>query len=180
MTEVNLYAPPLANCDVDADQAAQPTQMTKEEVDAFVQTRTDYYWQRWYRSLMRSGSGAGWNWAAFFFGHTWFFYRKLYREGAALLGLYLVTFVLVYTIVAFAGVDERDADRFTTLALRVAAGVLANRIYLARAKRAVAKARSMSPEPMAVAALLRVEGGTSIVAALCVGPILSVVTLLLL
>ncbi len=51
-----------------------------------------HYYLRSFRSII-SGFTASWNWAALLFGYFYFFYRKMYKVGALLLGIRLLSFV---------------------------------------------------------------------------------------
>lgn len=63
----------------------------EQELSAIVGVNAQYYLPRFQR--IRQGLGGGWNWAAFFLGPLWLFYRKQY-----LLGCILFAFQMIFDI----------------------------------------------------------------------------------
>ncbi len=53
-------------------------------IGAFIRVNADNYIRK-FKNAEYSGSGVGFNWAAFFFGPYWFFYRKQIKTGIILL-----------------------------------------------------------------------------------------------
>jgi hypothetical protein len=153
LTTSNPYEAPRANL-----SAAPPpaSELTREEVDAFVGNRGAHFWGKW-RPVMASGSLlAGFSWAAGFFNFLWFLYRKMYREFA----IFFLAEAVGGTLVGLAA--GRDVDRIFSIAAFAASGTLGNGLYLRRARAVVAAARHAEPDLERRLALLRKKGGTSI------------------
>jgi hypothetical protein len=164
VTTTNPYEAP--NADIVAAEPGPVSDLTREEVDAFVGDRGSHFWGKW-RPAMKSGSlFAGFSWAAAFFNVLWFLYRKMYREfGVALLAPFLIGAV-------GALVHEPGLERISNLALVATCGALGNGLYLRRARLVVADARRAEPELERRLALLRKKGGTSILWPLLVAALL--------
>ncbi|MGN0571642.1 MAG: RING finger protein [Candidatus Fimenecus sp.] len=62
----------------------------------YVQSASRRYIPKFY-TMEKTGKKISWNWAAFFFAPYWYFYRKLYGVGAALMVLLLAISGLTYT-----------------------------------------------------------------------------------
>lgn len=72
--------------------------VTSKELAAYMGSNADYFLSR-FRVLMTSPFQGSWNFSAFFFTYFYFFYRKMYKIGFALLLLSLMLMfpTLVYT-----------------------------------------------------------------------------------
>ena len=92
------------------------------------------------------------NWAAMFVGVAWFFYRKLYLIGAAIIAVPLVLILVV----------PQFAD-FGAPGFGVVLGLFANSVYVWAAKKRIAKIEAMSLSPEETDERLRKAGGTSMV-----------------
>lgn len=128
----------------------------------------DYYLRKWRRILEGRSSWAGFNWAAGFFGINWCFWRRLYLTGVLLVvAEFAASFFVGVAVVIGMGIRTPShpalvaSGYLSLLAVRIVFGALANRLYLRRATRAVAKARTREPDADARLALLRERGGTS-------------------
>lgn len=64
--------------------------VTARELSAYTGT-SSYYFLNQFKRLVHSWGNISWNWCAFFFGFLYFFYRKMYRFGIALMAFYLVS-----------------------------------------------------------------------------------------
>jgi hypothetical protein len=62
--------------------------VSQREVTSYVGPGALYFIDR-FHEVMRTQNGRSWNWVAFFFGYLYFFYRKMYRLGLAVLGIML-------------------------------------------------------------------------------------------
>ncbi|HIT19871.1 MAG TPA: DUF2628 domain-containing protein [Candidatus Fimivivens faecavium] len=71
--------------------------VSAHELSAFVGSGA-YYFLRQFQLLLNAPGKISWNWCAFFFGPFYFFYRKMYGYGAAILSFYL--FSTAYSIPA--------------------------------------------------------------------------------
>jgi hypothetical protein len=155
----NPYAPPRS----DEEMAGPPVagDLTREDIYAFAgQRRGGYYWYHW----SRAGAGrgfAGFNWAAAIFNLSWLLYRRMYVEfgvGLGVTGTITVAEVLLQPVLGkeVAQLLSR-LDNFLPV---VVVGFLGNRLYLRRARAAVALARPLAT-PADRHAFLAARGGTS-------------------
>src|SRR3954469_20098203 len=53
--------------------------LTHNQVQAFVGPQADYYLERWYRIRLSDSRALGFNWSAFFATESWLIYRRMYR-----------------------------------------------------------------------------------------------------
>ena len=79
-----------------------------------------YYTGRWARVPERRSRLAGFNWAAFFFGYCWCFWRKLYLLGILLLVVQVLGPPFFKLLVYGTSVYETGAPTFTLLELLAA------------------------------------------------------------
>lgn len=143
---------------------------TEEELRAFVGPKADYYLKKWRLDLDGStGSGAGFNWAAFFFSGLWLPYRRMYRVTLIFFGVFLLETIfeeIVY--VGFLGRPEApgDLNRFLGLVGAIVCGGFGNTWYFSHAQKTIGSLRSQGlPEDTYLKALTK-HGGTSIAASL--------------
>jgi len=157
---VNPYAAPATPADMASVEGVAAHDLTREEVRAFVGKNHGYYWRNWQRAT-GSGLRAGFSWPAFFLSFAWMLYRKMYREffiwGAAVFGLGVVRGVI--ESVTETNLDA--VDKVENFVVAVAMGMLANGLYLRKARRVIADVRAREPDPERRVALLEVRGGTS-------------------
>lgn len=97
-----------------------------------------------------------WNWAAFFFGAFWFVYRKMYLYAVIYLGLGFLLTGIQMTL----GISEILIN-VTSIALGVAAGIWANRLYKQHIDKKIAETLVMAKGDDVVPAL-KAKGGTNI------------------
>lgn len=69
--------------------------ITAHEISAYIGGNSIYY-LRQFRMMQTSSTQWSWNWAAFIFGPFYFFYRKLYKVGIALLLLHILLSVPLF------------------------------------------------------------------------------------
>jgi hypothetical protein len=74
----------------------------REELSLFAGKNAEYYLQHW-DTMIRTGSLASWNWAAFLFSPLWLFYRKMYLSGIIYLGatVLLKSYIIPIFIISF-------------------------------------------------------------------------------
>ena len=65
----------------------------------YIRVRARKYIPKFMRAE-KTGRVAGWNWGAFLFAPFWFFYRKIYKMGAAFLSLMLILLMLMSLVCA--------------------------------------------------------------------------------
>ncbi|MCC8022307.1 MAG: DUF2628 domain-containing protein [Clostridiales bacterium] len=99
---VSAYQPVLqqipAGFAFDAQETIQGERA--EDVCTVIGQNSTKYFQKFLKKE-RTGKKAGWNWCAFLFGPYWYFYRKMWKNGLAVLGLGLT--VTLVTSALFGG-----------------------------------------------------------------------------
>lgn len=125
--------------------------ITAREISAYVGNGA-FYFMRQFQGMLSGTSSVSWNWFAFFFRYVYFFYRRMYAVGFAVLGLSLPAMIssLLYSIelfkvnsMEFFGVQLAHNPELLALLsklapfvngysflLAVACGLFANRLYL--------------------------------------------------
>ena len=129
-------------------------------------TPKDYYLPKWKGVLEGRSTRAGFNKAAFFLGHIWCFWRKQWLLGVCILFAEgILGFILVTALMVAGGSPESAALRampyLGILAVRIWLGFSSNRLYLRRAFRAAAAARTSTAEAQERIEFLANRGGTS-------------------
>jgi hypothetical protein len=121
------------------------TVVSDAEIRAFVGRNADYYLGKWPKTRGGSRRAKGFNWAALLVGVCWLVYRKMYLSAS-----------IVYATLALAVVGTRFAEsagvvtarptspalRFSGLAFSFLCGIFGNALYLAHAKRGIARVRA--------------------------------------
>jgi hypothetical protein len=128
----------------------------------------DYYLAKWAPVLRGMGKHAGWNWAAFFCGMNWCFWRRLYLLGIALLCTEAIASILL-SAGAMIVVGLRDHRHpavavmpwVSLLVVRSCLALAANRIYLRRTLRHVQRLRVAPVDFESRILKVRKLGGTS-------------------
>jgi hypothetical protein len=146
--------------------------LTDQEVGAFVGRNVDYYLKKW-RSVLEgtgnAGNATGFNWAAFFLSGLWLPYRKMYRAAAIFFGVILLETLLEEIVyVGFLGKPEVPGalGRFVSLIAGLVCGGFANAWYLSHTQEAITELRSQGlPEDAYLQALAK-RGGTNMAASL--------------
>lgn len=64
--------------------------ISSQELSAYTGSGS-YYFLRQFKLILRTQYNMSWNWAALIFNYFYFFYRKMYKVGLALLGFYIVS-----------------------------------------------------------------------------------------
>lgn len=150
---------------------------TDEELAAFVGSNANYYLEKWTPVLAGNARYAGFSWAAFVLCGLWLPYRKLYGPALFFFAALLLASVVGDVLVAVRLVSETVSELSTwpvALVGWVLCGVLANRWYLAKARRVIERVRFLGLDSEAHLAAIARRGGTSVLAslglfALCLG-----------
>lgn len=124
--------------------------VSSRELSAYTGS-SSYYFLRQFKLILRTQYNMSWNWAALIFGFFYFFYRKMYKVGLALLGFYIVSMIpglLIYfgptdatiemmgVVIAYNSQMAAQTAPFMTVLnimsffLRVWCAVFANKLYL--------------------------------------------------
>jgi uncharacterized protein DUF2628 len=143
--------------------------LTEQEVRAFVGPRADTYLKKWRAPLEGSGSGTGFNWAAFLLSGLWLPYRKMYLATTILFGIILIE--AIAEEVVFVGILKMDdppasLGPLVGILVGVVCGAFGNRWYLTHAQKAVAAVREQGLSEDAYLQALSKRGGTNALAAL--------------
>lgn len=109
---------------VDAVDQWEINGVSAHELSAFVGSNA-YYFLRQFQFLLNTPGKISWNWCAFLFGPFYFFYRKMYLYGAAILSFYL--FSILYWTQSFAPAivaawQQTSPDLLTVFPLETVAG----------------------------------------------------------
>lgn len=141
------YAPP---------QNSQGTVESEQDIrqkylHVFIGDNSDYYVKR-FEKMKATGSANSWNWAAFFLSPAWLFFRKMYKEAAVVIILYI-----------FLSLIPRIGD-FLNLGMFIYLGLRGNGMYMRYVDIAMMELRSL-PEDKRRDYILK-KGGTSTGAAL--------------
>lgn len=64
--------------------------ISSRELSAYTGS-SSYYFLRQFKLILHTQHNMSWNWSALIFGFFYFFYRKMYKVGLALLGFYIVS-----------------------------------------------------------------------------------------
>ncbi|WMJ84338.1 RING finger protein [Oscillospiraceae bacterium LTW-04] len=64
--------------------------ISSQEISAYTGSGS-YYFLRQFKLILRTQFNMSWNWSALIFNYFYFFYRKMYKVGFALLGFYIVS-----------------------------------------------------------------------------------------
>ena len=132
----------------------------KEEFRAFVGPNwADYYYGALRRILTGKGSGASFNWAAFFLTGFWLPYRKMYLATVIFYGIVFLEIILE---------DKTTGLLYfvVNLLIPVICGAYGNRWYLSHARRVIAVVRRRLLERDIFLQRLANRGGTSLVSAI--------------
>ena len=126
------------------------TAMVDPDVERLVDSNATYYIPK-FRDMKAEDRKASWNWAAFWITPYWFFYRKMYGLGAAILG----GFFLIALI---------NSPFLTLMAsgANVVFGIFANYIYMKNLENKAAQAKVLT-EP-ARGQFFQSQGGTNTLA----------------
>lgn len=124
--------------------------VSSRELSAYTGS-SSYYFLRQFKLILRTQYNMSWNWSALIFGFFYFFYRKMYKVGLALLGFYIVSMIpglLTYfgptdatiemmgVVIAYNSQMAAQTAPFMTVLntmsffLRVWCAIFANKLYL--------------------------------------------------
>lgn len=117
--------------------------LTEQDVLDF--TGDEYYWPKWEAKIEGRSNWVGFNFAAALFSSLWCLYRRMYLVALVwYFGSFIVSAACVGAAIYFFPQPGSDQTRWTiiatwvpTLVLRIAFGLIANRVYLERAVKAV-------------------------------------------
>ncbi len=134
-----------------------------EMYKTFIGKNADYYIEK-FKKFEESGGALSWNWAAFFLGLLWVFYRKMYLYGAVIfLGIILIG-------VFVAAGSNQILSIGIQLWLWIGFGAFGNYLYYIFVKKTVSDIQSQAKNEKELIANLTKKGGTNLLA-----PILFVV-----
>ena len=133
----------------------------------FIVRQNYIYFLRVFKILSQRAKAKVFNWCAFLFGFLYFFYRKMYKIGTILLGIYLVSNIPAL-VLSFHMIDQALDDPmlmsslqfdltglegwavasqlmvYFRLGVAVFAGFVANRFYFSHCKKKIEQLRSIS------------------------------------
>ena len=139
--------------------------LDKEDILKF--TQTDYYLKNWKSINSGAGGFAGFNWMAFLFGSLWFFFRKMYLIGIAVMVLGFIGSMILPIILGMLQLEL--AEQAVTLSsylslflfVRIPAGFLANKMYYKRTSNIIKEADDHGLTGDIRSKHLSKEGGTN-------------------
>ncbi|WP_457640580.1 DUF2628 domain-containing protein [Persephonella sp.] len=128
--------------------------ITKEEMEAFIGKKAEYYLNKFEK--FEKGNAVSWNWAAFFFGVLWMFYRKMYLYG-------LIAFFLIMIINIFLEVAKINPviSIGISLWLWIGFGMFGNYIYYIFVKNNISKLKAQYPDKEKLIEVLKKKGGVN-------------------
>ncbi len=145
------------------------TELSEQEIEAFVDRNASYYLERWTPVLAGRQHGAGFNWAAALLSGLWLPYRKMYRATLILYGIILVETILEEVLFVWI-LEEMAPPRFVSALVAVVVGAVCgacgNRWYLRHVKKWTIRIRSQGLEGESHLYALAKRGGTNLVAAI--------------
>jgi hypothetical protein len=110
-----------------------------ELVKQFVGKNSDYYLRKW-NSSQNPARRSGWNWAAFFLSVFWMAYRKMYKNTA----MYILVWLLFGIVLELLHNDQ--LTNMLSLFLAIATGMSGNAMYYTFTKKNIEKYRSKNLE----------------------------------
>ena len=137
----------------------------EKEQAAFIGKNSDYYMRK-FKSMQTRNSSASWNFCAFFFATSWFFYRRMYGWAFGITGIMLVLNLL------------GDLGSVVQYGVYIAAGILGNYLYMQHVRKKIGECSSMS-EPYRTMEIVK-KGGVSVPAVICQLVVLFLLELVLL
>ncbi|MEM1485592.1 DUF2628 domain-containing protein [Oscillospiraceae bacterium PP1C4] len=120
----------------------------------FVGSNYEYYKQRW-ENKTAGKLYLSWNWAGFFLGISWMFYRKMYLEVSVALTIILIFIFFPFNL----GVYE-----FLAGTLKIIMALFGNAFYHFRFKRVIDKTKTLTKNE--ANDYIQKHSGTSILAAI--------------
>lgn len=142
--------------------------VSAKEISAYVGS-SSYYFLTQFKNMLRYNVSISWNWPAFLFRFMYFFYRKMYAVGFAVLGLYLIGLFpsMLYSIEflkanayeVFGVMVPHNAELLATLgnwapiingysfAVSTLCGLLANKLYMKKVISDIHKVRKGGGDP---------------------------------
>ena len=146
--------------------------VTDEEIRAFVGTGATYYLDRWQPALEGGrtvGNTTGFNWAALFLSGLWLPFRKMYRAAGIFYGVLLLETLLEEVLyVGVLGKPEAPGSfgSFFGLIAGMVCGGFGNEWYLSHTQKAIDEVRSQGLAEDSYLQALAKRGGTSYAASL--------------
>lgn len=143
------------------------SQLTEQEVKAFVGPKADYYLRSWQQALGGDGRATGFNRAAILLSGLWLPYRKMYRIAMVFFGVLLLESLLEGFMARVLGIHIPAAvGQVVGLMAAVVCGVLGNQWYLSHAKKVIADVRSRGLPEEEYLRVLAERGGTTLLGSL--------------
>ena len=128
-----------------------------EKYRIFIGERADYYIER-FKKFDETGGAISWNWAAFFLGVVWMFYRKMYLY-AFLIFLALIFLGLLIAVLS-------PGNKLLAFGLQVwvwfGFGAFGNYLYYTFVKNKVSQIERSYPDEETQKVILAKSGGTSL------------------
>ncbi len=151
--------------------------LTSEELDAFTDeyaakaatfATPGYYIEKWRPVLLGKSSWNGFNGAAFLTGILWCLYRKMYGVAA---GIFAAEFLIGIILIIIASIAIAPLELTNSqialvswlalIPVRLWLGLMANKLYLKKAKKVILESRSSSGIGDAALKQMRSRGGIS-------------------
>ncbi len=156
----NPYTAPGASL-IEPEAASSSNQQLQNYAD-FIGTNFDIYKRKWQLGTRSPCADGTWHWPGFLFGAYWMLYRKMYGVAAA-----WIAGVAIWSIVNLFLSVPNFVALLVGLGINIAAGVIANSLYLKHARRVIDDVVATHREkPQALRAELALRGGTSVGAVL--------------
>lgn len=133
---------------------------TLEELDLYVGQNYDFFKEKWKKIKPDSTFKISWNWASFFFGLSYYAFRKMYRLAYLYLGIIILgEFLLFYLI--------KTGIPFGSLVLlHVVIALTANSNYQVHAIKHVINLKNLYPNRDERLEIIKIQGRTSWLGAL--------------
>ncbi len=128
--------------------------ITNEELRAFIGEKADYYMEKFEK--FEKGNSVSWNWAAFFFGVLWMFYRKMYLYGLGALG-----FITIVNVALEIMKTSPVINLGVSLWLWVGFGVFGNYIYYLFVKNKIKEIKEKNQNSQEIIQILERFGGVN-------------------
>ncbi|WP_456402382.1 DUF2628 domain-containing protein [Persephonella sp.] len=128
--------------------------ITNEELRAFIGEKADYYMEKFEK--FEKGNSVSWNWAAFFFGVLWMFYRKMYLYGLGALG-----FITIVNVALEIMKTSPVINLGVSLWLWVGFGVFGNYIYYLFVKNKIKEIKEKNQNSQEIIQILERSGGVN-------------------
>ncbi|MBR5771580.1 MAG: zinc ribbon domain-containing protein [Clostridia bacterium] len=119
------------------------------EIGAYVKTSVRKFLPK-FRKIEEGGGKVSFNWAAFFFGHLWYFYRKMYKQGI------LIILALAASSLIIAGTVNECSKLYLDFYSKYSAGEMTQEETLTAYKELMDGFKAVDKRPLYVWAALAV------------------------